>query len=195
MPADPQEITVLLKQWQDGDREAESRLWEMLLPDIRRLAARYLGRERPNHSLQRTDLVHEIYFKLHAARIDWQNRGHFFAITARMMRRFLIDYARRRPKAEFLPIDGLPEAIASGRNRIELAIAVDRELEELDKVNPLCSSVIVLISFLGLSVEEAAQQLGVSKRKAERLLHDGKVWLAKRLGEKACNSAKTTTSA
>ena len=195
MPADPQEITVLLQQWRAGDSGAESLLWQLLLPDIRRLAARYLGRERPNHTLQRSDLVHEVFFKLHAAKIDWQSRGHFFAITTRMMRRYLIDYARRRPKADFLPLDGLPEGMLAGRNRIELAVAVDSELEELEKADPLCSSVVVLISYLGLTVEETADQLGLSQRKVERLWHDGKKWLFTRLSKTPCNPAKKTTSA
>jgi len=103
--AAPVDITVLLQQWRAGDREAESRLFELLMPELRKIAQRCLRRERRDHTLQRTELVNEAFMKLAKAKnIDWRDRGHFFAIVTIKMRRFLIEYARRRPKAQLLSI-------------------------------------------------------------------------------------------
>jgi hypothetical protein len=97
------EITRLLHQWQAGDRQAESDLFELLLPDLRNLAGRHFRKERAGHTLQPTALVNEAFLRLARAKnVEWQDRGHFFAIAGRVMRRYLIDYARARPDAQFL---------------------------------------------------------------------------------------------
>src|SRR6185369_1450293 len=118
MAKDSGGITELLQRWRTGDREVEERLFEVLMPDLRAIAARCFRGERSGHTLQPTALVNEAFFRLARAKnIDWQDRGHFFAIAAVMMRRLLIDHARRQPDAELLPIEGLPEGRLAMRRR------------------------------------------------------------------------------
>src|SRR5438128_1540788 len=114
----PQDITVLLRRWHTGDQTAGDELFRLLMPDLKKIAARLRSRERPNYSLQRTELVNEIYSRLLDANreIDWRNRGHFFAIYTLKLRRFLIDRARRKPTQELLSLENLPEGIMAGRN-------------------------------------------------------------------------------
>src|SRR5689334_3694584 len=102
------DITELLQKWREGSREAENELFALVLPNLRRLAHYLMSRERKGHTLQPTELVDQIYLRLVAAKDrDWRNRQHFFAIAARAMRRYLIDYARGRPDAEFISLDGI----------------------------------------------------------------------------------------
>lgn len=196
MPAKSEEITLLLQQWRNGDRDAESKLFRVLMPELRKIADRSLRREGRRHTLQRTELVNEIFFKLEKAKsIDWQDRGHFFAIVTRMMRRYLIDYARSRPKPELLSMEGLPEGLMAGQTKLEVALAVDELLEELEKEFPRRCNVVVLISYLGLTPGEAAEKLGLSERTVEREWHEGKKWLFERLSRNPCKTAPKTTSA
>src|SRR6266436_8459775 len=119
------DITQLLQKWREGDRQAEGELFELVLPNLRRLAQYLMKGERKGHSLQPTELVDQVYFRLVAAKDrDWQNRGHFFAIAARAMRRYLIDYARARPDADFVPIEGLVGQALHHKSKIELATTV-----------------------------------------------------------------------
>src|SRR5215471_14791309 len=125
------EITELLHRWRSGDQAAETRLFELVQPDLRRLARHYMRRERAGHTLQPTDLLNETYLKLTGARkIDWRDRGHFFALAARAMRRHLIDYARGRGGQVKLPLDDIAPMISADPPKLELAIAVDRLLDE-----------------------------------------------------------------
>lgn len=196
MPAKSEEITLLLQQWRGGDREVESKLFRALMPELRRIADRSLRREPRRHTLQRTELVNEIFFKLEKAKtIDWQDRGHFFAIVTMMMRRYLIDYARSRPKAELLSMEGLPEGLMAGKTRLEVAVAVDALLDELEKEFPRRCNVVVLISYLGLTPAEVAEKLGISERTVEREWHEGKKWLFEQLSKEPCKTATRTTSA
>jgi RNA polymerase sigma factor (TIGR02999 family) len=196
VPANPDEITLLLRQWRDGDGDAESRLFELLMPQLRKTAQRYLYRERRNHTLQRTELVAEIFPGLRRVRnIDWQNRGHFLAIASRMMRRYLIDYARKKPKIELLPLEGLPESFISGRKRIEIVVAIDALVDELEKLQPEVAQVLVHRWYLGLTTEETAESLGLSARKVERHFHEAKKWLYERLSKEPCKAAQKTTTA
>ena len=111
------EVTQLLHAWGGGDRSVEDRLFELVLPDLRKLAENMLRRERPDHSLQPTALLNEAYCRLLTARErDWRSRSHFFAIAARAMRRLLIEHARGRPKGARIPIDGLQEFLRGGTN-------------------------------------------------------------------------------
>ena len=196
VPAKSEEITLLLQQWRSGDRDAESKLFRVLMPELRKIADRSLRRERRGHTLQRTELVNEIFIKLEKAKtIDWQDRGHFFAIVTRMMRRYLIDYARSRPKPELLSMEGLPEGLMAGHSKLEVALAVDKLLDELEKEFPRRCNVLVLISYLGLTPGEAAEKLGLSERTVEREWHEGKKWLFERLSRKPCKTTPKTTSA
>ena len=121
------DVTQLLHQWREGNREAENKLFALVFPDLRRLAHYLMKGERKGHSLQPTELVNQIYFRLVAAKDrDWQNRRHFFAIAARAMRRHLIDIARGRPGVEFVAIEGRENFFSAGSAKLDLAITVDR---------------------------------------------------------------------
>jgi RNA polymerase sigma factor (TIGR02999 family) len=128
------DITHLLQQWREGSREAENQLFNLVLPDLRRLAKFLLKRERKDHTLQATELIDQTYLRLvQAKNRDWQNRAHFFAIAARAMRRHLIDHARARPYARFLELDGLEDFLRANTIKIELALTLDRLLDELEQ--------------------------------------------------------------
>src|SRR5262245_23372397 len=130
------EITELLHRWRSGDQAAETRLFELVQPELRRLARYYMRRERPGHTLQPTDLLNETYLKLTGAKeVDWRDRGHFFALAARAMRRFLIDYARGRGGPIKLPLDDFAPMIVSDEPNSGLAIAVDMLVDRLGKDN------------------------------------------------------------
>lgn len=176
------DITQLLHQWRAGDREAENQLFALVLPNLRRLAQYLLQRERSDHSMQATELVDQIYLRMVAAKDrDWQNRKHFFAIAARAMRRYLIDHARGRPKATFLALDGLEDLLPADRAKLDLAIAVDRLLDELSETKPEWSMLVELKFFLGLTDQEAAAALGVRLRTMQRSWSDARRWLYTRM--------------
>lgn len=179
----PGEVTQLLKQWREGSASAETRLFELVLPDLRRLARHYMSRERAGHTLAPTALLNEAYLRLVGARgLDWQDRRHFFAIAARAMRRYLIDHARARPNAEFVAIDVGELARSVDPVRMETAIAVDRLLSELERDNPEQCTVVELKFFLGLTDQEAADALGVPLRTAQRRWHEARAFLYSRFG-------------
>lgn len=175
------EVTQLLHRWRAGDRDAEQRLFELLMPELRRMAGRYF-RERDGHTLQPTALVNKGFLRLLAAKnVDWQDRGHFFAIAARIMRRCLIDHARVRPDVAFLPMDGLPEAVLGTRKPVEVAIAVDTLLDELGKESPQQRSVVEMKYFSRMTGEEAAEALGLSLHTLQREWYRARRWLFDRL--------------
>ena len=163
MAPDPGEITQLLRQWGTGDRQAEDRLFELLLPDLRKIAGRCFRGERPGHTLQPTALVNEAFLRLAKNKnIEWQDRGHFLAISARIMRRYLIDHARARPSVSFLPMEGLPERVLGTHTPLELAITVDALLDELEAESHQRRAVVELKFFLGLTDAEAADALNLT---------------------------------
>src|SRR5215831_4752360 len=130
MPESQADITQLLHKWSEGDQSAERQLFSVVFPDLRRLAHHFMQRERPGHTLQATELVNQVYFRLVAAKNrDWQNRRHFFAIAARAMRRFLIDHARGRPRAEFVGLDQIRDFVPTDSIKFDQAIAVDKLLD------------------------------------------------------------------
>src|SRR5712671_2240044 len=116
------DITQLLHRWREGNREAEDELFAIVLPNLRRLAHYLMKGERKGHSLQATELVDQVYFRLVAAKNrDWENRGHFFALAARAMRRHLVDHARRRPGTEFVPFEGMQNLVSASTAQVDLA--------------------------------------------------------------------------
>ena len=134
--------------------------------------------ERKGHTLEPTELVNQVYFKLVAAKDrDWRNRAHFFALAARAMRRYLIDYARGRPDAEFIAIQGLEEILPAGSAKIALSLTVDRLLSELADSKPEWCQVVEVKYFLGLTDEEAAETLGIKMRTLQRMWRDARRWL------------------
>jgi RNA polymerase sigma-70 factor (ECF subfamily) len=176
------EITLLLKRWQVGDRDAESKIFELLLPELRKIAACCFRNERSGHTLQPTALVNEAFLRLAAAKnIDWQDRGHFLALAARIMRRYLIDYARPRPSIHFLPLEGLPERVLGKHTNLELAVAVDALLDELAKESHQRRAVVELKFFLGLTDAEAAEALNLTLHTFQREWHRARKWLFERL--------------
>jgi RNA polymerase sigma factor (TIGR02999 family) len=176
------DITVLLHQWRQGSREAENQLFTLVLPNLRRLAHYLMQRERKDHSLQATELVGQIYFRMVAAKDrDWQNRKHFFAIAARAMRRYLIDHARGRPSADFVALEGFENILPANSEKIDLAITVDRLLDELAETKPEWSMLVEMKFFLGLTDEEAAEAMGVKLRTMQRTWSDARRWLYTRV--------------
>jgi len=166
MTSSPQGVTQLLVAWSQGDAQALDQLIPLVYGELRRLAGHHLRRERPGHTLQATALVHEAYLRLvNQKQVHWQNRAHFLAVAAGLMRRLLVDHARghRRDKrgggATLLSLDeaaGLPEA------RDMDVVALDEALTRLTELDPQQSRIVELRFFGGLTVEEAAAVLGVS---------------------------------
>jgi RNA polymerase sigma factor (TIGR02999 family) len=182
MAPDAGEITQLLRQWGAGDRQAECRLFELLLPDLRKIAVRCFRGERPGHTLQPTALVNEAFFRLaKTGNIEWQDRGHFLAISARVMRRYLIDHARARPSIQFQPIEGLPERVLGTHTPLEIAITVDRLLDELETESHQRRMVVELKFFLGLTDAEAADALGLTLHTLQREWFRARRWMYERL--------------
>ncbi len=175
------DITQLLQRWREGSRDAENQLFALVLPNLRRLAHYLMMRERKGHSMQATELVDQVYFRLVAAKDrDWRSRQHFFAIAARAMRRYLIDYARARPDGEMVALDGMRDFLAADSAKVDLAITVDRLLDDLEKTKPEWCMLVEVKFFLGLTDDEAAETLGIKLRSMQRMWRDARQWLFER---------------
>jgi len=177
----PRDVTQLLLEWRSGDSSALERLMPLVYDELRRLARQCLRRERPGHTMQTTTLVHEAYLRLiDASRVPWQDRAHFFAIAAQLMRRVLVDDARRRRfqkrGGEFTRIS-LDQAMVLARERDVELVALDEALDRLAKFAPRKCRVVELRFFGGLSVEETAVALGVSGDIVKREWRTAKLWL------------------
>jgi RNA polymerase sigma factor (TIGR02999 family) len=174
----PGDITILLQHWREGDRAAEEQLFSLVMPNLRRLAHFLMKGERPDHSMEATELVNQIYFRLVAAKDrDWRNRRHFFAIAARAMRRYLIDHARGRPNAEFVAVEGIENLLPASSAQLDVAVTIDRLLEQLAKTKPEWCTLVEVKYFLGLTDEEAAEMLGLKIRTMQRMWRDARQWL------------------
>jgi len=178
-------ITQLLVAWSEGDRGALDQLVPLIHEELRRLARNYLRRERPGHTLQTTALVNEAYLRLvDQKHVRWQNRAHFLAISAQLMRRILVDYARRRQYQKrgggALQVT-LSEAESLGDERTPDLLALDEALESLAQIDPRRSQVVELKFFGGLSIEETAEVLKVSSTTVERDWTIARAWLHKTL--------------
>src|SRR5688572_22989370 len=167
--AEKPDITRLLKEWQSGNAQALERLLPLVYSELDALASRYLSRERRGHTLQTTALVNEAYLRLVEQRnVDWQNRAHFFGIAAQLMRRILVDHARRQHRAKrgagapHLPLDDVdPAAPSLEVDAVDLH-ALDRALSRLEALDAQQGRVVVLRFFGGMSVEETAAVMGLS---------------------------------
>ena len=180
------DASALLAEWGRGNRDALDQLLPLVYTELRRIAARQLRRERTEHTLQPTALVHEVYLKLVDQRqVDWHGRAHFFGVAARVMRRILVDHARRRAAAkrgdglDHLPIDAVCEPVAPIAVPI---LALDQVLQRLETLDPGLSTIVELRAFGGLTIEEAAHVLGVSPSTAKREWRTAKAWLVHELG-------------
>ncbi|MEM8993818.1 MAG: ECF-type sigma factor [Acidobacteriota bacterium] len=179
-------MTELLRRWRAGDREAAEELNRLVYDELRRRAHHQMRREHRRHLLQTTALVNEAYLRLRELRVEWRDRGHFFTVAARQMRRVLVDDARNRrslKRGEDRRVELAPEHMA----QIALAepsyeiLALDQALERLAAQDARKAKVVELRLFAGLSIEETAGALGVSRATVERDLKMGKAWLRREM--------------
>ena len=180
------DVTQLLANWSKGDRSALEQLTPLVYDELRRLAARYLRRERPGQTLQSTELVHEAYLRLIDQRsVQWQNRAHFFGIAAQMIRRILVDHARSRQArkrggtAYRVTLD---EAIAAAPEQRDLdLVALDEALNQLSLIDPQQGRIVEMRFFGGLSIEETAEALRISPATVKRDWTMARAWLFREL--------------
>jgi RNA polymerase sigma factor (TIGR02999 family) len=174
------EVTALLIDWSNGDKAAYDKLVPLVHDELHRLAHRYMSRERPGHTLQTTALVDEAYLRLVDKKVQWQNRTHFFAIAAQVMRRILVDHARahayqkRGGGAQKLELN---EAMVMARERGAELIALDEALVRLSQFDARKARVVELRFFGGLTVDETAQVLGISPNTVDRDWSTARAWL------------------
>jgi RNA polymerase sigma-70 factor, ECF subfamily len=187
------DVTLLLRAWSRGDRSAIEALVPLVYKELHRAAYRYLARENPNHTLQATGLINETYLRLAKMEgFDWQNRGHFYAVCARLMRRILTDHARARPhlqdgqKPRFVP---LQEAGFLASDPPIDFVALDEALNSLALIDERQCQVVQLRYFMGLSVKETAEVLGVSERTIKQDWTLAKLWLLRELKRGGHNGA------
>jgi RNA polymerase sigma-70 factor (ECF subfamily) len=174
-----QEVSVLLKAWSSGDKQALDKLIPLVYDELHRIAHRYLRRERVGHTLQTTALVNEAYIRLiDAKEVNWQDRAHFFAISANLMRRILVDYARSRG---YEKRGGNMQKVSLGENHFKPMdvnlVKLDDVLSALSRFDPRKAKVVELRFFGGLSVDETAQYLKISSDTVRRDWRLAKVWL------------------
>lgn len=183
--ADPGQITILLRRVSEGDPLAESALIGYVYPDLRRLAANYLRKERRDHTLQPTALVHEAFLKLAGDSGALQDRGHFFRLASKIMRQILVDHARKRRTSRRggdrvkVPLN---EAIHLLPEESDLVIDLDDALDRLQKFDERQAQVVEMRFFGGLSEEDIASSLGISSRTVKREWAMAKAWLHGELG-------------
>jgi RNA polymerase sigma factor (TIGR02999 family) len=200
MPAQSaQQVTQLLQAWGQGDDAALEKLVPLVHQELRRLARRYMFGERAGHTLQATALVNEAYVKLLGCqKVQWQNRAHFFAISAQLMRRILVDSARARgyqKRGGGVPKVTLDECLIGPPERGKDLIALDDALAELAAVDPRKVRVVELRFFGGLSAEETAEVLKVSPETVLRDWRLAKAWLAREMGKSAAARKETGNDA
>jgi RNA polymerase sigma-70 factor (ECF subfamily) len=184
----PTEMTQLLSAWNDGDPGAFERLMTLVWDELHRMARGRLMGERPGHTLQPTALVNEVYLRFAGERtIGWRNRAHFFGACAEMMRRILVDHARKHQAkkrgggATHLALDELEERIGGEPNRLVELLALDEALRRLEAMDPRQGRIIELRFFAGLTLEETAEVMGVSISTVKNEWTKAKVWLFQRL--------------
>lgn len=185
MTASPKGVTQLLVAWSDGDAAARDELMPLVYEELRRLAHRYMGRERIGHTLQTSGLVNEAYLRLiDQSQVHWQNRAHFFGIAAQMMRRILVDYARSRGYAKRggdARQVSLDQAALVSEERAADVVALDDALKGLAEMDLRKSQIVELRFFGGLSIEETAEVLAVSPGTVMRDWTLAKAWLRREM--------------
>ena len=188
-----QEVTQVLVDWNKGDQNAPDRLMPLVYEELRKLARNYLQRERSDHTLQATGLVHEAYLRLvDQDSMSWQNRAHFFAVAAQVMRRILVDHARshraekRGGDREKIAFD---EALAPSDEKAVDLIALDDALQDLGRFDPRQSRIVELRFFGGLTNEEIGEVLEISPRTIKREWRLAKAWLRREIKGEAPDAA------
>lgn len=194
----PRDITTLLLAWREGDQRALDALVPCVYAELRRLAHRHMRGERPDHPLQTTALVHEAYLRLiDSSRVRWQNRAHFFAVTAQLMRRVLVDVARTRgagKRGGGVSMVELREDLDAASEQSADVVAVDEALTALAAVDPRKARVVELRYFGGLTVEETAEVLQISPDTVTRDWKMAKLWLLRELDPTAGRAEVTSPS-
>ena len=183
----PQDVTQLLMAWNDGEQDALEQLIPLVYNELHRLAHRYMAGERREHTLQSTALVHEAYERIiNLKNVSWQNRAHFFAVSAQLMRRILVDYARSRRfnkrGGEWRQVP-LNEAVAVFRDRRTDIVALDDALRALAGFDSRKARIVEMRFFGGLSIKETAEVLNVSTETVLRDWRLAKVWLLRQLSQ------------
>jgi len=179
------DVTGLLLAWSQGDSSALDELTPIVYRELHRLAQHYIGQERPGHTLQATALVHEAYIRLvDVNRMHWRDRAHFFAVSAQLMRRILVEFARRRHREKrggnAAPL-ALDEALTVSAEKGPDLVALDEALQTMATMDPRMSQVVELRFFGGLSVEETGELLKISPETVMRDWKSAKVWLLREL--------------
>lgn len=196
MESSSPEITELLRAWHQGDEQALAQLTALVYDRLHRIARHHLRSERADHSMQATDLIHEVWLRLvNLERVEWQDRAHFFALSARLMRRILVDFARSRPR----------RVGARARERVEfeetlmvpvvkeaILVAVDDALQSMEKIWPRQAKVVELRYYGGLTVDEIAEVLKVSPETVNRDWKFARAWLRQELEGAQPDDRRTT---
>jgi RNA polymerase sigma-70 factor, ECF subfamily len=176
----PGEVTRLLRKMRKGDKDAEARLIPLVYEELRKIARAYMRRESPDHTLQPTALVNEAYLRLAGQRVEWRNRTQFFAVAAQLMRRILVDHARayltgkRNGARQAMPLE---EAITFSTEQSAQLLALDAALLLLEQLDARQGRIVELRFFVGMSVEETAEALGIAPRTVKRDWNVAKAWL------------------
>ena len=194
-PSERQLVTRLLKDWGSGNKAALDELMPLVYQQLRKLASICLNAERPDHTLRATALVHEAYIRLVDADVDWQDRVHFFAVSARMLRRVLVDHARvhhRQKRGGGAETVSLDEAVMIGPQTASEIVSLDEALQRLAAHDRRKSEIIELLCFGGLTYDEAAAALKISPATVHRELRMAKAWLRRELTQ---DSASASASA
>jgi RNA polymerase sigma factor (TIGR02999 family) len=185
MESSPSDVTLLLKRLSQGDKAVLHQLMPVVYGELRRLASSYMRRERPDHTLQTTALVHEAYLQLVGQeRAHWENRGQFFGVAAQLMRRILVDHARAHAAAKrggASPNLSLDEAMVMAKERGSDLLVIEELLTRLATIDPQQVRVVEMRFFAGLSVEETAQALAISDRTVKRDWAMAKAWMLREL--------------
>jgi len=181
----PGDVTALLQEWSQGSPTALDDLLPVVYGQLRQIAARQLRNERADHTLPPTALVHELYLRLLDQRqVAWQHRAHFFGVASQVMRRILVDHARRHAAGKrgdgqrAMPIDGAADVAAPDERFV---LALDFALNRLQKIDPDLVRIVELRAFGGLTIEEAAEALSVSPSTAKREWRAAKAWLTRQI--------------
>ena len=176
----------MLREWSNGNREALEDVLPLVYDELHKQAARFLSRERPDHTLQTTALIHETYLKLIDQRqVYWEIRTHFFAIAANLMRRILVDYARKKHRekrgGDFVKLTLEAAALVSGKEKSVDLMALDEALTRLEKIDEQQARIVELRYFSGLTLEETAEALRVSRTTVANDWSMAKAWLHREL--------------
>jgi RNA polymerase sigma factor (TIGR02999 family) len=181
MAALPNQITELLLSWSNGDKEALDQLIPLVSSELRRMARRYMAKERSGHTLQTSALINEAYLRLvNQQNVEWKDRAHFFAVAAQIMRHILIDHARRyqyEKRGAGAQKIALDDTAVLGQQRAKELVALDDALTELAAFDPRKSQIVELRFFGGLTLEEVAEATSTSPATVKRELQAAKLWL------------------